>query len=45
VHTLNGSGVAFPRTIIGLLEHHQQPDGTIRVPAALQPYLRTDVLR
>ena len=45
VHTLNGSGVAFPRTIIGLLEHHQQPDGSIRVPAALQPYLRTDVLR
>ena len=45
VHTLNGSGVAFPRTIIGLLEHHQQPDGTVRVPAALQPYLRTDVLR
>ncbi len=45
VHTLNGSGVAFPRTIIGLLEHHQQPDGSIRVPVALQPYLRTDVLR
>lgn len=45
VHTLNGSGVAFPRTIIGLLEHHQQPDGTVRVPPALQPYLRTDVLR
>ena len=45
VHTLNGSGVAFPRTIIGLLEHHQQPDGSIRVPTALQPYLRTDVLR
>ena len=45
VHTLNGSGVAFPRTIIGLLEHHQQPDGTIRVPEALRPYLGTDVLR
>ncbi len=45
VHTLNGSGVAFPRTIIGLLEHHQQADGTVRVPSALQPYLRTDVLR
>ncbi|HEX2778446.1 MAG TPA: serine--tRNA ligase [Gemmatimonadaceae bacterium] len=45
VHTLNGSGVAFPRTIIGLLEHHQQPDGTVRVPEALRPYLGTDVLR
>ena len=45
VHTLNGSGVAFPRTIIGILEHHQQPDGTIRIPEALQPYVGTDVLR
>lgn len=45
VHTLNGSGVAFPRTIIGILEHHQQPDGTIRVPEALRPYVGTDVLR
>ncbi|HEX2716074.1 MAG TPA: serine--tRNA ligase [Gemmatimonadaceae bacterium] len=45
VHTLNGSGVAFPRTIIGLLEHHQQPDGSVRVPEALRPYLGTDVLR
>ena len=44
-HTLNGSGVAFPRTIIGLLEHHQQPDGSVRVPEALRPYLGTDVLR
>ena len=45
VHTLNGSGVAFPRTIIGLLEHHQQADGTVRVPDALRPYVGTDVLR
>ena len=45
VHTLNGSGVAFPRTIIGLLEHHQQPDGSVRVPEALRPYVGTDVLR
>ena len=45
VHTLNGSGVAFPRTMIGILEHHQQPDGTIRIPKALQPYVGTDVLR
>ena len=45
VHTLNGSGVAFPRTIIGLLEHHQQADGSIRVPDALRQYVGTDVLR
>ncbi len=44
VHTLNGSGLAFPRTIACLLEHHQQPDGSVRVPAVLQPYLGTDRL-
>jgi seryl-tRNA synthetase len=38
VHTLNGSGVALPRTIIALLENGQQPDGTIRLPAALHSY-------
>jgi seryl-tRNA synthetase len=44
VHTLNGSGLAFPRTIACLLEHHQNPDGSVNVPAALRPYLGTDVL-
>jgi len=44
VHTLNGSGLAFPRTIACLLEHHQQPDGSVRIPAALQPYLGMDRL-
>ena len=39
VHTLNGSGVALARTFIALLEHHQQADGTVTVPAALRPYL------
>ena len=38
-HTLNGSGVALPRTIIALLENGQNADGTVRVPEALQPYL------
>ena len=38
VHTLNGSGLAFPRTIACLLEHYQNPDGSITVPDALQPY-------
>jgi seryl-tRNA synthetase len=44
VHTLNASGVAFPRTIIALLENNQQADGSVRVPAALAPYLGTDRL-
>ncbi|GGO49304.1 serine--tRNA ligase [Streptomyces daqingensis] len=37
--TLNGTLCAVPRTIIALLENHQQADGSVRVPALLQPYL------
>jgi seryl-tRNA synthetase len=44
VHTLNASGVAFPRTIIALLENNQAADGSVRVPDALVPYLGTDRL-
>jgi seryl-tRNA synthetase len=44
VHTLNASGVAFPRTIIALLENNQAADGSVRVPAALVPYLGVDRL-
>ena len=44
VHTLNASGVAFPRTIIALLENNQAVDGSVRVPAALVPYLGVDRL-
>lgn len=44
VHTLNGSGVAFPRIIAGLLEHHQQTDGSVAIPAALRPYFGADRL-
>ncbi len=44
VHTLNASGVAFPRTIVALLENNQQPDGSVRVPDALVPYLGRDRL-
>ena len=44
VHTLNASGVALPRTIAALLETHQQPDGSVRIPAALVPYVGTDRL-
>ena len=39
VHTLNGSGLAVGRTLVALLENHQQADGSIRVPAALRPWL------
>jgi seryl-tRNA synthetase len=39
VHTLNGSGLAIGRTVAALLENFQQEDGTVRVPAALRPYL------
>ncbi|HYC49951.1 MAG TPA: serine--tRNA ligase [Gemmatimonadaceae bacterium] len=42
VHTLNGSGLAFPRTIACLLEHYQQPDGTVTVPDVLRPYIGAD---
>jgi seryl-tRNA synthetase len=43
VHTLNGSALAFSRIIAALLEHYQAPDGTVRVPEALQPYLGRSV--
>ena len=39
VHTLNGSGLATSRLMVGLLENHQQEDGSIRIPVALQRYL------
>ena len=39
LHTLNGSGLALPRTVAALIETHQQPDGTIALPDALRPYL------
>ena len=46
VHTLNGSGLALPRTLIALLESYQQADGAIIVPEALRPYMwGLDVIR
>ena len=39
VHTLNGSGVAVGRALIAVLENGQQADGSVRVPAALRPYM------
>jgi len=38
-HTLNGSGLAVGRTVVALLENYQQPDGSVRIPEALQPYM------
>ena len=37
-HMLNGTAVAISRTLLALLENHQQADGTVRIPEALQPY-------
>jgi seryl-tRNA synthetase len=44
VYTLNGSGLAFPRVIASILEHHQQEDGSVRIPAALSTYLGAERL-
>ena len=45
VHTLNGSGLAVGRTMAAIVENYQQPDGTIRVPDVLIPYMGTDVIK
>lgn len=39
VHTLNGSGLAVGRTYLAVLENYQQADGSVRIPAALRPYM------
>jgi seryl-tRNA synthetase len=44
VHALNGSGLAVGRTMSAILENYQQPDGTVRIPEALQPYIGREVL-
>jgi seryl-tRNA synthetase len=45
VHTLNASGLAFPRIIATVIEHYQQPDGSVTVPEVLRPYLGVDSIR
>jgi seryl-tRNA synthetase len=45
VHTLNGSGLALPRTMIAIMENYQQKDGSIIVPEVLRPYVKLDVIR
>ena len=39
VHTLNGSGLAVGRTLVAILENYQRADGSVSIPAALQPYM------
>jgi seryl-tRNA synthetase len=39
VHTLNGSGLGLPRTLIAVMENYQQADGSIVVPDALRPWM------
>lgn len=45
VHTLNGSGLALPRTMIAVMENYQQEDGSVAVPEVLRPFVGTDVIR
>lgn len=45
VHTLNGSGLALPRTMIAIIENYQQADGSIVVPPVLRDFVGTDVIR
>jgi seryl-tRNA synthetase len=44
VHTLNGTACAVGRTILALIENHQQPDGTVVIPEALRPYTGFDLI-
>ena len=44
VHTLNGSGLAVGRTYLAILENYQQEDGSVRIPAALQPYMNGETV-
>ena len=42
LHTLNGSGLALARTVAAIMEVHQQPDGSLQVPAVLRPHMGVD---
>jgi seryl-tRNA synthetase len=44
-HILNGSGTALARLFVALIETYQQPDGSVTIPAKLQPYLKTDCIQ
>jgi len=44
IHTLNNTALATSRTMVALIEAHQQSDGTVKVPKALKGYMKTDIL-
>jgi len=44
-HTVNDTGCALGRMLIAILDNYQQPDGSVKVPVALQPFVRKEVLR
>src|SRR5262249_12120096 len=44
LHTLNGSGLAIGRTVAAILENYQQPDGSVRIPEAIVPYMGGEVI-
>ena len=44
IHTLNGSGLALPRTMVAVLENYQNKDGTVNVPKVLRKYMNKDVI-
>ena len=44
VHTLNGTVVTSSRSVLALIENHQQADGSVKIPAALRPYVGFDVI-
>jgi len=45
VHTLNGSGLALPRTVIAILENYQTDEGTVMVPKVLREFMGTDIIK
>ena len=45
LHTLNGTACAVGRTILAILENHQQPDGSVMIPEALRPYTGFDIIK
>ena len=45
VHTLNGSGLALPRTVIAILENYQTDEGTVIVPGVLRSYMGVDIIK
>jgi seryl-tRNA synthetase len=45
VHTLNGSGMALPRTMIAVMENYQQADGSIVVPEVLRKFVGVDIIK